>query len=86
MANEKHDAVTVLLSKIREFAIPRDRTGIKPYYNVREYRGKWQWVVGYSWSRPYSHHMTGLVYDCVLAWGETFEAAMIRAKKRFELV
>jgi hypothetical protein len=48
----------------------------------RVYRGRERYVAGYGHSRLYSHHMSGLVYDRVLGYGDTQEAAiaMMRAK------
>lgn len=41
-----------------------------------------RYVAGYGHSRIYAHHMTGLVYDRVLGYGATQEAAidMMRAR------
>lgn len=57
------------------------RSRIKPFYDTRAYRGKRRVVVGYSWSRPASTYY-GMVYDCVLGYGETFEAALANAKAK----
>ncbi len=62
--------------------MPSGRRLWAPLVEIQKYRGKRQYVVGYTWSKPYSHHMSGLVYDCVLGWGETFDAAVERMKKK----
>lgn len=53
-----------------------------PLVTRMKYRGKEQCVVGYTWTRPQAHSMSGIVNDCVLGWGDTFEQAieMMRAK------
>jgi len=42
---------------------------------ARTYRGKRRYVAGYSHSRIYSHHMSGLCYDRILGYGDTQAAA-----------
>ena len=57
------------------------RSDIKPLLWKKLYRGKNQWVAGYSWSRPGSPYY-GMVYDCVLGWGETPERALSDMRER----
>ena len=38
-----------------------------------------QWHVGYSWTRPYAHHLSGLVQDCVMGRGPDANTAFTRA-------
>jgi hypothetical protein len=75
--NEELNLVTELLPRF-----PPDRRFRGPLVSIRVYRGKRQYVVGYEWVRPYSNYYSGLVHDCVLGWGETFEAAVDRMKKK----
>jgi hypothetical protein len=82
MTNEQRLAVvTELVDRIRT-EIPKTRSGVKPDWKWRKYRGKAQWVVGYWWTKPYSHFLKGRVHETVLGWGPTFEAAVDRAKRR----
>lgn len=73
------ELVREVVSKI---AKPAERAYIKPFSENRAYRGKRRQVVGYSWSRPAST-FHGRVYDCVLGYGDSFDAAlkMARAKQ-----
>lgn len=45
-------------------------------YGRRQYRGKERYVAGYSHSRIGAHHFNGIVYDRILGYGETQEAAI----------
>ena len=56
------------------------RFHISPFTAYRVYRGKERFVVGYSWSRPYSHYSKGIVYECVLGWGDCYETAINKAR------
>lgn len=49
---------------------------------IRQYRGRKPYVVGYSWSRPYSGHATGKVYERILGRGYDFESAVADANAR----
>jgi hypothetical protein len=75
-----------LLAEIRPLlksvVIPPGRSSIDPACGVGTYRGKRLCWVGYNWSRPYSHHMTGNVYDAPLAWGETKEEALAKLRRK----
>jgi hypothetical protein len=54
----------------------------QPQAWCRETGGKWR--IGYDWSRPYSHHFNGLVYQCVLGTGGSVAAALHAALRRVE--
>lgn len=62
--------------------IPEGRRFFGWHYGWQKYRGRDCYVVGYSWSRMYSHHMSGKVYDAVLGRGGDFDAALADAAKR----
>lgn len=79
MAREMWKVVKDMLPKV---SVPKTRRLFGPMTGRRTYRGKEQCVVGYSWVRPGSHHLKGLVYDCVLGWGETYDAAIAKMKER----
>ena len=53
-----------------------------PVAERRKYRGKDRCIVGYGWTRPYSHYASGLVYDCIMGYGETFEEAIAMMKRK----
>lgn len=76
---------SVEMKRVREVVngLPKieGRSRIKPFYGMRTYRGKRRFVVGYSWSRPAATYY-GMVYDCVLGYGETFDAALAMAKAK----
>ena len=69
-------------SLIKLARIPANRVGKSALCGIRDYRGKRQWVVGYSWHRPGAHHANGLVYDAILGWGESPELALKKALGR----
>jgi hypothetical protein len=46
------------------------------------YRGQRKFYVGYSWTRPYSHYASGLVYKARVAWGDSAEEAIANLKKK----
>lgn len=50
----------------------------------RQYRGKYQYIAGYSHSRMYAHHFSGLCYERILGWGETQQAAIDMMKAKLE--
>lgn len=62
--------------------LPSDRGHIRPLCEQRVYRGKYQWVVGYTWSKIGSNPRSGTVYDAVLGWGDTFDAALEKARTK----
>lgn len=70
---------------LRTATIPPTRSRIKPLHEIRNYRGARRHVVGYSWSRPASP-ITGMVYDCVLGYGLTAEAALADARSKIAIV
>lgn len=76
---EKRAAIAALILKV---TIASDRRGIKPHFANQMYRGKQQWVVGYSWSKVGANFYSGRVYDAILGWGETFEDALKSANDR----
>lgn len=47
-----------------------------PLLAKQRYRGKERWVAGYSHCRNYAHHFSGRVYDRILGYGDTKEAAV----------
>ena len=58
----------------------RNRCLVRGTVRWKTYRGRWQVVVGYQWSRPQSHHLRGTVYDAVIACGSTFAEAIAKAE------
>ena len=48
----------------------------------QQYRGKIRYVAGYTESRSGSHYASGLVYDRIMGWGETQEAAFEMMKRK----
>lgn len=73
------DAIKPLLSGIKK---PSSRSIDGPAYGKKVYRGKEQYWVGYRWSRPYSHFMTGNVYDAPLAYGDSYDDALERLRQK----
>lgn len=69
-----------LRAKVEELvgAIPTKPNRLRdgPLIAQRLYRGKVQVCVGYYWHRRGSHHLSGIVYETVLGWGETPEDAI----------
>jgi hypothetical protein len=65
---------------IARAGVPKERLDIRPEWGRRKYRGKDQIVVGYSWCKGYGR--TARVYDTVLGWGPTLDAAFDRAEQR----
>ena len=53
-------------------------------YGRRQYRGKMQYVAGYSHSRYGSHFMTGRVYDRILGWGNTQDRAIAMMRQKLQ--
>ena len=51
-------------------------------FGKRQYRGRKRFVVGYSHSRTFAHHMSGSTTERILGYGDTeLEAvAMMRAR------
>ena len=76
---EAYDAMKPLVMglEVGEF-----RRVLNPLVARRKYRGKEQYVVGYVWTRKYSHHLSGMTYERVLGWGETWTAAIDKANHR----
>lgn len=54
----------------------------RPFVGLRHHRGKRRFVVGYTWSRPGSHFMKGLVYEHIMGFGESFEEAFAKANAK----
>jgi len=76
--NEVYEAIKPLMYKVAK----KGRRVYGPYAERRDYRGRPQCVVGYCWTTPYSHHMSGNVYDAVVASANTYEEAIkIMARK-----
>ena len=44
--------------------------------------GALAYTVGYVWSTPYSHHISGRVYTCVMGRGSSLADALIAAERR----
>lgn len=76
--------VVEVINNARYRHIPRDRAGIQPFARMATYRGKRQWIVGYSWHKLYAHHASGRVYDCILGYGHSLEDAIEKAKARID--
>lgn len=70
-----------LAKDIGKRVAPDNRDVLSGFAKVKDYRGKPQHVVGYSWARRYSGR-GGAVYDVVLGAGESYEQAMKRALDR----
>ena len=88
LAPSHYQRVKDLLPLVKPRHLPMDAYGYSrleriegPFTGRGMYRGKELYCVGYSWSRPTSHHASGLVYDRVLGRGATFDAA-IEAMRR----
>ena len=62
------------------------RSVIRAFASRRMYRLKWRFVVGYQWCRPYSHHMSGKVYECIVGWGNSYEEAVAMFMRKWEEV
>lgn len=58
------------------------RRGGEPVVSVIDRKTPGGWEVGYSWSRPCAHHLSGIVHECVLAHGLTRDHAIRRATRR----
>jgi hypothetical protein len=86
---EARQAVKNMLPNIPKTTCGRTEYGqtlhrriLTPLAEVRKYRKKNRHIVGYTWTRPYSHHMSGMTYDAVMGYGETWDdaIAMMKAK------
>jgi hypothetical protein len=64
------------------FSMPQGRSLHSWFLRRAIYRGKGRFIVGYSWKRTYSHHLSGRVYDAVLGYGDDFDAALADAVRR----
>lgn len=71
-----------LLEIIRAAKRPENRSINGSIDKPAVYRGKMRHVVGYSWSNKYSHHINGIVHDCVLGWGDTRSIAIDKARSK----
>lgn len=73
----KTDQISEALSGV--VVIPKGRS-------LRRYTHGWnniertEYFIGYNWMRPYSNHMTGMVYDATIARGRDFDDALAKAK------
>jgi hypothetical protein len=81
---ETRDKVAALFPRV-----PVRKGWAGPKYPVaerRQYRGKIRYVVGYGHSRLYSHHFSGLVYDRILGYADTLEAALAMMERKLTVV
>lgn len=78
---EQHREVTAITTMIRRDAIPANRRVEGGFIKRRVYRGREQYVAGYKWCRPLAHHLSGIVYECVLANADTPEQAITRLRE-----
>lgn len=69
--------VAELLQQIKK---PDEHSNIVPLIRRQRYRGKWQFVVGYTWSRK-----PGRIYDRVLAAGYDADHAIRKLCERYGL-
>ena len=79
-SNKPYDQIKALFAMI-----PRKPGWKHPEFVVdgrRKYRGKERYVAGYGHSRIGAHHMSGLVYDRVIGYGDTQEVAIADMKRR----
>lgn len=76
------DARIAAAELLKNFKPPENRRVQSVYVGHRLYRSEQRCVVGYYWHRPYAHHLSGLVYEAVLGYGNTFSAAIERMKDR----
>lgn len=59
--------------------IPKNRY-IRRYTHGWSNRERAEYFIGYTWSRPHSNHMTGMVYDTTIAKGRDFDDALAKAR------
>lgn len=59
--------------------IPKNRS-LRRYTHGWSNRERTEYYIGYTWSRPLSNHMTGMVYDVTIARGRDFDDALAKAK------
>lgn len=62
--------------------LPIDRSFRGFFHKRGTYRGKARYLIGYSWTRVGAHYAMGRVYDVVLGYGDSFDAALENAKAR----
>ena len=51
---------------------------VKPFCEERTYRKALRVVIGYTFVKIGSHHMSGLVHEKIVAYGDTFDAAIAK--------
>jgi len=77
-----HDQIKALFA-----LVPKREGWCRPEYVVdgtRNYRGKRRFVAGYSHSRLYSHHASGLCYDRILGYGDTQDEAIAMMERKLK--
>ena len=86
---QAYNAVKALLPKIPKTTCGRSAYGQILYRSIdfvlvrrRKYRGKERCIVGYSWTRPYSNSMSGMTYEAVMGYGDTWEEAIEMMKRK----
>lgn len=83
MSNDAKQLADAISEILKEVSIPNGRSRIMPFFGSRTVRGKVMCVIGYTWCRQYSHYATGLVYERILASGETYQDAINKARRKY---
>lgn len=83
MGNAHYEAIKAMFALVPPANGWRRPEWVK--FGQRRYRGKRQFVAGYSHSRIGAHHFSGRSYDRILGWGETQEAAINMMRRKLEI-
>lgn len=55
---------------------------VKPFCEERTYRKALRVVIGYTFVKIGSHHMSGTVHEKIAAYGDTFDAAIAKLERK----